>query len=409
MPLPRRRVMDAFPVKTDGEMYFVLRDAEGILDDPVVVDPLSFLVWNLLNGYSDVEALQERIAPYAGGMKIPEGRLRSVVDQLDRHLLLESPALEARREELARAFRAAAARPARFAGRGGYAETEAELRRELDAYYEHEFGAGRPEYTRRHPPPQGVLAPHIDFRRGGTCYTHAYRAVAESQPAETYVILGVAHVSPPKPFVLTTKSYETPLGTAESDLEFIRELLSRTGSDAGLLDHEMVHRNEHSIEFQAVFLKHAHPEAAFRIVPILCSSFEPHLKAGAPSDAALIESTIEALRETILNVGRRVTIIAGVDLSHVGPRFGDDTPLDQRLVEWMSEGDRRSLEYVANADADGFWNSVMADGNRRHVCGLTAGYTALRLLGGSRGALLRYGFAPDPAGGLVSFASAVFR
>ena len=44
----------------------------------------------------------------------------------------------------------------------------------------------------------------------------------------------------------------------------------------------------------------------------------------------------------------------------------------------------------------------------RGVCGLTATYTALRLLKGTEGSLKRYAFAPDPAGGLVSFAAAVF-
>jgi len=50
----------------------------------------------------------------------------------------------------------------------------------------------------------------------------------------------------------------------------------------------------------------------------------------------------------------------------------------------------------------------------RRVCGLSSLYTGLRLikeLGGasaSPGRLLAYGQAPDPAGGLVSFASALF-
>jgi len=74
----------------------------------------------------------------------------------------------------------------------------------------------------------------------------------------------------------------------------------------------------------------------------------------------------------------------------------------------MTEGDAQSLRHVAAADAEGFWNSVMADGNKRHVCGLTATYTALRLLKGTSGSLKRYAFAPDPAGGLVSFAAATF-
>jgi hypothetical protein len=52
---------------------------------------------------------------------------------------------------------------------------------------------------------------------------------------------------------------------------------------------------------------------------------------------------------------------------------------------------------------------VMSDGNKRHVCGLSATYSALRLLEGADGKVLKYGFAPDPAGGIVSFASMSFQ
>jgi hypothetical protein len=51
----------------------------------------------------------------------------------------------------------------------------------------------------------------------------------------------------------------------------------------------------------------------------------------------------------------------------------------------------------------------MADGNRRHVCGLSATYAALRLMGDVEGRILKYGFAPDPGGGIVSFASMAFQ
>jgi hypothetical protein len=50
----------------------------------------------------------------------------------------------------------------------------------------------------------------------------------------------------------------------------------------------------------------------------------------------------------------------------------------------------------------------MSDGNAHRVDALSAVYTLLAVLAPVRGAELAYGMAPDPAGGLVSFASAEF-
>jgi len=406
MPLPRRRILDAFPIEIKNEPFFVLRDTEGVLDDPMVLDPFSFLVWQLLTGDEDIADLQGEIAKYADGIQVPLERIQGIVDQLDKHLLLESPGVVARREAIESAFRAARVRPAAFAGRGGYPDSPGGLEKEIDGYYADPLGAGAPERSTGADAPKGILSPHIDFRRGGTCYTHAYRPVAESAAPETCVVLGVAHLSPPSPYILSDKAYATPLGAIEPDLEFIETFRKR--APKGLQDHEVVHRSEHSIEFQAVFLRHAHRKADLKIVPILCSSFDPAGDGTGPSEDGRIEETIDALAETIRASGRRVLIVAGVDFAHVGPRFGDDTPLDEKLVKWMTEEDGETLKHVVTGDAEAFWRSVTADGNKRHVCGLTATYTALRLLKGARGSLKRYAFAPDPAGGLVSFASAVF-
>jgi AmmeMemoRadiSam system protein B len=107
-------------------------------------------------------------------------------------------------------------------------------------------------------------------------------------------------------------------------------------------------------------------------------------------------------------------ILAGVDLSHVGPRFGDQedvTPERKKLIEGK---DRATLELALQLKPDDFYRSVVSDGNKRKVCGLSALYTALRLIkalaGDAPGAgkLLAYGQADDPAGGVVSFAGAVF-
>ncbi len=405
MALPKRRPMDAFPVESDGNQFFVLRDVEGLLDDQVVVDPFSFLVWNLVGQQPDLAGLQADVRRYAGDVTVPEETLKGIVDRLDEHLLLDSPRAAAKREQIASDFRAASIRPAKFAGKGGYAAKPAKLREELDAFFTHSKGAGAPDRAEPRKAPKAILAPHIDFHRGGPCYTHAYRELAESEPADTYVILGVAHQSPPSPFVLSTKGYATPYGTAEADLELCEAIRRRA---PGILEHEIVHRTEHSAEFQAVFLKHVHPEAPFRIVPILCSSWEALVGDRDPSKVGEVEDVLGVLRDVIRASDRRVTLVAGVDFAHIGPRFGDSIKLDDESIGWMTREDAKSLQAAIGGDARQFWGSVMADGNRRHVCGLSATYSLLRLLDGAPGRLKAYDYAPDPAGGLVSFASAVY-
>jgi AmmeMemoRadiSam system protein B len=321
------------------------------------------------------------------------------VKDLDQYLLLESPKVQERRRAVADEFAALPARPAQFVD--GEA---AEIHKQLEGYYLAEAGSGAIA-GRRDEALSGILAPHIDFNRGGTCYTFAYKELAERSDADLYVLLGVAHLSPPNPFVMTGKNYETPLGAVTTDREALAAVEKRLGKR--IYDHESVHRSEHSVEFQTVFLKHARPKAAFSVLPILCSAFERWCGDASPSTAAEVEDALGAIREA--TAGRKVCIVAGVDFAHVGPVFGDDVEIDQKLIEWMMAGDTRGLQVIAEGNAESFWNSVVSDGNRRHVCGLSATYAALRLLDGDQGRIHKYGFAPDPAGGIVSFASVSFK
>ncbi|HXG62508.1 MAG TPA: AmmeMemoRadiSam system protein B [Planctomycetota bacterium] len=401
MPLPPLRpTLRVVPFRHDGRDVFLAIDShEGLIEHPVVLPPLAFVVASLLDGTREAADVRREIAAKFQGLELTPEEIDAVVRDLDRHFLLESDQVRDRRRAIEDEYRALPARPPRFVQ-----GTPEEVRRELEGYYTAEAGAGRPE-ARRGEPLAGILAPHIDFRRGGPCYTFAYRELAERSEADLYVILGVAHASPPNPFVVSAKDYETPLGTVSVDREAVATLEKRLGRR--IYEHEATHRSEHSIEFQAVFLRHARPDDRFTAVPILCSSFEPWCGDASPSTAPEIEEFLEALREA--TAGRRVCWVAGVDFAHVGPVFGDDVEIDQELVSWMMAGDNRSLQACAEGNAEAFWNSVQSDGNRRHVCGLSATYAFLRLLGPAEGKIHKYGFAPDPQGGLVSFASLSFR
>ncbi len=398
--------MDVIPIEEEGKPVFIIRDNEGLFDHTLRLPPMAFVVASLLDGVREIKGIQDTIAEQFEGTVVPEEELKTIVEDLDKNLLLESKRVSDKRNAIIEEFSRLPNRPSRFAGLS-YAKEPDDLRKELSAFYDAAGGAGQPGTNTESNAGEvsAIIAPHIDFPRGGICYTHPYRQISERSQADLYVILGVAHVSPPNPFVVSAKGFETPFGTVKADTELIEKLSQRI---PGCFENEQVHRNEHSAEFQAVFLKYARPKADFQVLPILCSTFEPHCGGNSPSTSGQIEEFLQALGEVTKESGKKICLVGGVDFAHVGPRFGDQIELDQKLIDWMVEEDRKSLDKIVEGNAEGFWNSVMQDGNRRHVCGLSATYSLLRLLKGKPGNRLDYGYAADPAGGYVSYAGLVF-
>jgi MEMO1 family protein len=251
-----------------------------------------------------------------------------------------------------------------------------------------------------------VIAPHIDFQRGGPVYGWAYRELLERADADLFVILGTCHAGMADPFAITLKPYQTPLGDVAVDREFSAELGRRYRDD--LFASEVAHRNEHSIEFQAVVLRHVLGARPFSIVPVLASFLhEAVWTGGDPERDRRVPRFLDALLETMAASRRKICLIAGVDLAHVGPRFGDPEPNTEQFLDEIASADLRMLEEVAGGDPTAFYASIAYDGDRRRICGLSPIYTFLRALPGVQGRLLRYGQWPDPQGA-VSFCAAAF-
>ena len=86
------------------------------------------------------------------------------------------------------------------------------------------------------------------------------------------------------PFAATLKPYETPLGSAPVDRDFVEALGRRYGES--LLGSEGAHRVEHSIEFQMVMLRWALGERRpFTVVPILASFLHEAVWTGGAPEA----------------------------------------------------------------------------------------------------------------------------
>jgi|DewCreStandDraft_2_1066082.scaffolds.fasta_scaffold00357_46 AmmeMemoRadiSam system protein B len=395
MALPRLRRFDAYPVRVNGRDFICLRDLEGVLDEPVLLSPQAFLVATLLDGQRDVLDVQAEYARRSGGDLLLSWDLQEIIEELDRYGLLETQAFTERRRQLEESFRNAPVRLPYHAGKA-YPEDPEALRRQLSGYFAAVDAKEVQNLT-----PRGIVVPHIDFARGGWCYAWGYAALAANR-GRTYIVLGVAHSGPPVPFVLTRKPFQTPFGVAEVDQDLADALQQRAGD---LTEYEAVHRTEHSVEFQVVFLQYLAGSHPVRILPILCANLEEWAGEGSPRSVEAIERVIQALRELVLQARGEVGVIASVDFSHVGPRFGDAEPVGPALASRTSLEDRAALEAIVRGDAEGFWRTIAGGGNPNRIDALSAVYVALRLLEPVQGKLLRYGQAQDPAGGIVSFAS----
>jgi AmmeMemoRadiSam system protein B len=414
------------PVEHEGQRCVALRDPAGFTDQIAVLPPALLDLVSLFDGDHSIEEIQAILARRHGQAPSAE-QIRDVVERFDAAGFLDSDRFRERRRALEDAFRQSPVRPAAHAG-GAYAGDAAGLAQQIDGFFAHADGPDQQGSAGLRPPgvsadggsagdisgpPQlkaplrALLAPHIDFHRGGSTYAWAYREILERSDADLYVVLGTCHAGMPDPFAVTLKPYDTPLGPVPVDREFYDALSRRAGQD--LLASEPAHRTEHSIEFQAVMLQHVvAPRRPFAIVPVLASYLHEALWAGGDPEAdPRVPRFLDALRETMAASSRRVCLVAGVDLAHVGPRFGDAELNTAASLARVERDDRAMLESVVGVDARGFYAGVAADHDARRICGLSPIYTLLRLLPEAPGRLLRYTQWPDPEGA-VTFCAVTF-
>lgn len=408
MPLPPLRFLDVAHIEHEGTPAVVLRDIEGFVEDPLVLTPLAFFIAAHLNGENEVSDIQYIFSNASGGRLIRGEDIERVVQTLDEHGFLLTEKYLSLRNGLIESFKAAPTRAAYLAGKS-YPEDATELRAYIEAMYSRD---GAPGASPKRPSPSGdhlpcLIVPHIDFDRGGHSYAHGYQTMAGAAKPDTVFIFGVAHAGAPTPFVMTRKHFDTPLGAVETDTELVDRIASKCAWDP--YGAEIVHRTEHSIEFQAVMLAHLYG-ADVKIVPILCGPFMSEDGPASGAIAADVEEFLRICRDAATTSGRRVTVIAGADLAHVGKRFGDAFDIDDTIVAEVRKRDEEDLAHLLAPDPESWYSSVMKDENARRVCGLNCIYAALKCVDGdiSTGKLLHYDYAQDPAGGIVSFANVAF-
>ena len=384
-----------------------LQDPQNISRQTLFLPPPVYFIVSHFDGLHSILDIQAEYMRRFGDFLYTE-KIQEIIDQLEENLFLTGDRFDEALRQKEEAFKKTPIREAAFAGKS-YEQDPEQLRNQLAGYFNGPDGPGLPGKKGMRDGLKGVVAPHIDFRRGGLSYAFAHREIWEKSSSHCFIILGTAHTAMQHPFCLTRKGFVTPLGTLEVHGELIDSMQSKCPYD--LFADEGVHRSEHSIEFQCAFLRFLIPAPApLRIVPILSGSFHEAIENGvSPMEIKPVRQFIEALKESVSSLKEEVCYIASADLAHMGLQFGDRDGIGEYDLRTLEEEDHEMLGHVERMDGEGFSGSILKDRDRRRICGYPAIYTMLSTLDAQKGKLLRYGqaFTPETRS-VVSFASMAF-
>lgn len=414
---PRMRRVESFPVSQQGgEVVFALRDPEGFASS-IVLPYAAAAVAALMDGTRTLAEIQEAIARQLG-TPVSLSEVEGVARELEERCFLDTELFRARWKREIEGYLNSPVRPAAHAG-AAYASDETALRAQLGKLFIDEPRAqetAAPAPEARSSRLCGILSPHIDIARGGPAFAQAYRKIIDHGDADLFVIFGTAHNPMRSLFSVTRKHFETPLGTVETDRAFSAKLSAKlaampAGKELNLAADELAHRQEHSIEFQVLFLQYLlGNRRPFKIVPVLTGSFHAFLESHtSPAASPQVAAFVAAMQQAAAEYSGKICYISGGDLAHIGQRFGDKAFLDKERLREQAEDDRELLGAACRADADGFFEHIARQQDRNRICGLSPTYTMLQVMQPERGELLRYDQAVELDGtACVSFASLAF-
>ncbi len=230
----------------------------------------------------------------------------------------------------------------------------------------------------------GVVVPHAGYIYSGAVAGAVY---ARLDPPESCAILGPNHTGlGAAAAIMTSGTWETPLGEMTIDTELARAILDRSRA---LEEDDRAHRKEHAIEIQLPFLQVLFPDVPF--VPISLMSHE----YGACRDIG------QAVAEAISASRKQVLLIASTDMSHY---------ISRELAE---RKDRMAIDAILDLDPERLHATVLRE--RISMCGFhptTAMLVAAKTLGASRGELVRYATSGDVTkdySSVVGYAGLIIR
>ena len=363
-----------------------IRDPFRYTESMIIVPPILAQALALFDGQRTDLDLQALLVQATGDLGAGEAG-RDLTKALRECGFVETEEFHVMRDRKHREFAEADHRPASHAG-AAYPDEPEPLRQQLREYGADASAAKTDSLV-------ALAAPHVSPHGGFKSYAAAYSRLHPGYADKTFVILGTSHYGEPEKFGLTRKSYVTPLGRLETDRGLVDWLEQRAPDSVVMEDY--CHATEHSIEFQCVFLQHAlsKPDVKpnVKILPILCGPLAESLFSHkAPEKNDSIRRFFDALGEMAEQHRDRLVWILGIDLAHIGRRYGDDfiAKSEQGPLEEVRARDEARLREVCAGNAEGFYELVHPNLDDLRWCGYSPVCTFLASVKGVRGRVLSY-------------------
>jgi len=383
---PRLRPLEALPLNDGNGLAISVHDPSGLSHVALSMSAPALQLLALMDGSHSVADIQERFL-VAVGQPVSIETIEKLIEHLEEARFLEGDRFESHYAALLANYRSGGVRPMPHAADLGIDDSGSVFGEILAEA----ANAAIPGVVR------GVVAPHLDYKRGRPCYGAAYASLCDRVAPDRVVILGTNHFGRSRSVVATGNDFETPLGRTTVDRAFLEKLEETCGD---LRRFELDHMREHSVELQVAFVQYLFGAESITIVPFLCPDpCGPTGTAPADGEGVDLERFARALREAIhQDKGRDTLIIAGADMSHVGPAFGDDHALDDDRLERVRGRDRQSLDWLEVNNPSAFVSCIAEGGNPTSVCSAGCMYAIRSILHDATAHVLRYHQAVDPQG-----------
>ena len=380
--LPRLRFnLDFLPSSDPERPGLYIRDPYHYSDATLLVPPPLVQALECFDGQQTTLELRSELVRITGEIQVGDLE-KHLYDALDEAGFLENDHYRELKRKREREFADEPEREAAFAG-SAYPEEPSSLSGLLGRQ------VGRPTGDSK---TIAIAAPHASPDGGWDSYRAAYQALPSREEAadKTFIILGTSHYGAPERFGLTRKQFLTPFGAAQTNTAFVDELEANAAGAIRMEDY--CHAVEHSIEFQVVFLQHMYGPGV-RILPILCGPFVKSIYGpGMPEDTEDVARFFDALGSIANREAGKVFWVLGVDMAHMGRRYGDPLRATANMGEMMAieQRDRARIGRLEAGDIKAYWDLVKEGQDDLKWCGSAPFYTFLKSMPDARGELLKY-------------------
>jgi AmmeMemoRadiSam system protein B len=400
--LPRLRLsLDFMPSADPENPGLLIRDPFRFSDSMLLIPPQLVACLACFDGEQTTLDLRASLVRATGEIQVGEIE-KNLCDALSAAGFLEDETFEKLRVARITEFQAAPKREPSHAG-SAYPVDAEEAHKTLSEFMQ---GASPPAAQDSQ---IGIAAPHVSPFGGWESYRDAYSSLLPVYRDRTFVVLGTSHYGEADRFGLTRKPFVTPFGEAITATELVDELVRAAPGATRMEDY--CHAVEHSIEFQVLFLQHIYGPN-IRILPVLCGSFANSIyKGGKPEANEDVQRFLDALGNLSAREGDRLFWVLGVDMAHMGRRYGDSmiARADEGEMAAVAERDRIRIDRMSSSDADGFWGLVQENKDDLKWCGSSPIYTFLKVMPQTRGTLRRYQQWNIDEQSVVSFAAIGFK